>query len=67
MNMKIDDKELLSFYYIGYELASDNKDFPKNFQSLAEKKACLLGYNDYHISVEKEKDEIITEIRTLLK
>ena len=63
----MNNKELLNFYYMGWELASDDKDFPKWFEFGWEKTACLLGYNDFQFGLIKEKEDIVKEIRNILK
>lgn len=67
MKEKITNKRLLEFYYIGYEIASDDLEFPKWFETVEEKKAILLGYNDFETGVKKEEEDIIQELRAILK
>jgi len=65
--MKINNKELIKFYFYGWELSADEQDFPKWFEHSYEKMACLLGYNDQTTGVIKEEEEILEEVNKLIK
>jgi len=53
------DEEILDMYFWGYELASENKEFPKWFNSHNEKLNCLQGYNDADMNIIRDKKEIL--------
>ena len=61
------EMELIKFYYYGWDLSSEEKDFPVWFEFGYEKVACLLGYNDHTIGLTKEKEEILKEIYAIIK
>lgn len=65
--MKINNKELIRFYFYGWELSFGDEEFPKWFEHSYEKIACLLGYNDNSFGVIKEEEEILTEVNKLIK
>lgn len=65
--MKINNKELIKFYFYGWELSFGDEDFPKWFEHSHEKIACLLGYNDQSFGVIKEEEEILEEVNKLIK
>lgn len=57
------EQNLIDYYYMGVELATDNKDFPKWFEHNHEKIACLHGYNDFTLNtVKTDKEEILKEV-----
>lgn len=57
------DRELiLNYYAMGYELSSDDKPFPNWFETIVEKQACLLGYSDFDMNINRTEEEIINEI-----
>lgn len=58
----MDEELIINYYYMGYELSSDDIPFPNWFSSYFEKKACLLGYNDFNLGVTKNKEEILKEV-----
>ena len=61
------EKELLKFYYMGWDLNQDEQPFPIWFEFGYEKIACLLGFNDFEIGLSKEKEEILKEIYAIIK
>jgi len=65
--MKINNKELIKFYFYGWELSFGNENFPKWFEFGYEKVACLLGFNDQSTGIIKEEEEIIEELNKLMK
>jgi len=60
-------EELIKFYYYGWDLSLEEKDFPKWFEHSHEKIACLLGFNDQTIGSIKEEDEILKELYGIIK
>lgn len=61
------DEDLLNFYYMGHEIASDDKPFPNWFEFGYEKIACLIGYNDFTLNMVRSKVEILEEIKERIK
>jgi len=61
------DEDLINFYEMGMDLAYTNKNFPFWFEFGYEKIACLQGYNDMELGVTRKKEEIIEEIKKLIK
>ena len=61
------DEELLQHYLKGYQLSMDDLRFPVWFESDAEKQACLLGYCDCDFGIFRENEEIIDQIKKVLK
>lgn len=61
------DEDLINFYEMGLTLAYENKNFPFWFEFGYEKIACLQGFNDYEIGIHREKEEILEEIKKLIK
>ena len=61
------DEDLINFYEMGLTLAYENKNFPFWFEFGYEKIACLQGYNDMELGVTREKEEILEEIKKLIK
>ena len=61
--MKTKEKTLIAYYYVGVELALDDRPFPNWFEFYEEKLACLKGYNDANLNTIKTSDEkILKEI-----
>ena len=60
------DELLLKCYYEGWELSKKEEKFPSWFKTCEEKFSCLLGYNDCTIGINKEEEEILTEIKRKL-
>lgn len=59
----MNNNNLIKYYYLGVELASDDKKFPEWFEFHEEKIACLHGYNDFTLNtVKTEKEEILKEV-----
>ena len=61
--MKATDEQLLDSYYFGWEISADDKPFPNWFKTDLEKRACLLGYTDFDLSITRESNEILAEIK----
>lgn len=59
---KLDEELLINYYYYGWELSSDNAEFPVWFESYEEKIACLCGYQDFDLGIERDNIDIINEI-----
>lgn len=65
--IKIDNELIIGYYFMGYELSQESKSFPNWFEFSYEKISCLCGYNDADLGVVKNKEEILKEIKELLK
>lgn len=66
--MKVKDEDLISYYFMGVELSSDEAPFPNWFEFYEEKIACLLGYNDFELkSVKTVHKDILEEIKSTLQ
>lgn len=65
--MKINDNNLICYYLMGMELASqEDSKFPDWFQYAEEKYAFLLGYNDYDCGIrDKSEEEILKELKKI--
>ena len=61
------DEDLINFYEMGMTLAYEDKNFPIWFEFGYEKIACLQGYNDFELNIQREKEEILKIIKTLIK
>lgn len=61
------DEDLINFYEMGLTLAYENKNFPFWFEFGYEKIACLQGYNDYTLNINRDLDEILFVIKKLIK
>lgn len=59
------NKDIINYYNHGYELSSDDQEFPKWFETYQEKVACLLGFNDFTIGIYRTEEEIIKEINKI--
>lgn len=59
------NKDLINYYNYGYELSTDDQDFPKWFKTPQEKIACLLGFNDFTLNLNRSEEEIIEEINNI--
>lgn len=58
----MDSEILVNYYFMGYELGSDDAPFPNWFETYKEKMACLLGYNDFNLGITREREEILKEL-----
>ena len=65
--MTIDNVNLINYYYMGYELSSDDAPFPVWFEFAYEKMACLLGYNDFTLQIHRDETEILEEVIKISK
>ncbi len=63
---KIDEELLINYYFYGYELSSDSAPFPIWFESYQEKIACLCGYQDFDLGVQRDKEDIVILIKSYL-
>lgn len=63
----MNDEAILNYYYYGFELNYNGMNFPMWFKNGWEKVACLSGFNDSEMGVVKEKEEILKEIKKILR